>query len=141
MNNRTAPQAADDFQQWTEAPGCDSHGRSRWQNVIITLAGQIAESLPPNGIDFLVFQVFCEDSLSAETPRTEPARRAVDVNRPVTTWCAPAAALPVRSRTVTAGLTSPARLYPLFAAIQRTSMPSDCSPAADVCSALSVGSG
>jgi hypothetical protein len=31
---------------------------ARWQNVIITLAGQIAESLPPNGIDFLVFQVF-----------------------------------------------------------------------------------
>ncbi|MEY3175257.1 MAG: hypothetical protein RLZZ436_3171 [Planctomycetota bacterium] len=51
-----------------------------------------------------------EDSLSVETPRPYHARRAVDVNRPVRYWCAPAAALPARLRTVTGGLTSPARL-------------------------------
>ncbi|MFM8479117.1 MAG: hypothetical protein ACKOEO_25295, partial [Planctomycetaceae bacterium] len=36
--------------------------------------------------------------------------RAVDVNRPVTPWCVPDAVLATRARTVTGGLTSPARL-------------------------------
>ena len=36
--------------------------------------------------------------------------RAVDVNRPVTLWCVPDAVLATRARTVTGGLTSPARL-------------------------------
>ena len=36
--------------------------------------------------------------------------RAVDVNRPVTLWCVPDADLATRARTVTGGLTSPARL-------------------------------
>ncbi len=51
-----------------------------------------------------------EDSLSAETPRTEHARPAVDVNRPVTPWCTPAAKLAGRLCGVTVGLTSRARL-------------------------------
>ena len=36
--------------------------------------------------------------------------RAVDVNRPVTPWCVPDAVLATRTRTVTGGLTSTARL-------------------------------
>ncbi|MEY3172306.1 MAG: hypothetical protein RLZZ436_219, partial [Planctomycetota bacterium] len=50
-----------------------------------------------------------EDSLSVETSRPDHAGRAVDVNRPVRHWCAPAVPLPARLRTVTGGLTSPAR--------------------------------
>jgi hypothetical protein len=37
-----------------------------------------------------------ESSLSVETPRTGHAGRAVDVNRPVTYWSAPAAVLAER---------------------------------------------
>jgi hypothetical protein len=51
-----------------------------------------------------------DDSLPAETPRPDHARRAVDVNRPVTPRCVPVATLAARLRTVTEGLTSPARL-------------------------------
>ncbi|MGV2334332.1 MAG UNVERIFIED_CONTAM: hypothetical protein LVR18_09525 [Planctomycetaceae bacterium] len=42
-----------------------------------------------------------EDSLSVETPGLDHVRRAVDVNRPVTHWCAPAAVLAGRLRAVT----------------------------------------
>ncbi|MGV2334333.1 MAG UNVERIFIED_CONTAM: hypothetical protein LVR18_09530 [Planctomycetaceae bacterium] len=51
-----------------------------------------------------------EDSLSVETPGLDHVRRAVDVNRPVTHWCAPAAVLAGRLRAVTGGLTSPLAL-------------------------------
>ncbi|MGV2337724.1 MAG UNVERIFIED_CONTAM: hypothetical protein LVR18_27790 [Planctomycetaceae bacterium] len=52
-----------------------------------------------------------DDSLPGETPRPDHARRAVDVDRPVTSRCVPDAAMAGRLRTVTGGLTSPARLY------------------------------
>jgi hypothetical protein len=69
-----------------------------------------------------------EDSLSVETPRPDHARRAVDVNRPVRHWSAPAAPLPARLRTVTGGLTSPARLSRFFTLIERMPMPLACRP-------------
>jgi hypothetical protein len=69
-----------------------------------------------------------EDSLSVETPRPDHARRAVDVNRPVRHWCAPAAALPARLRTVTGGLTSPYAFPTFFALIERKPMPLGGSP-------------
>ncbi|MGV2334583.1 MAG UNVERIFIED_CONTAM: hypothetical protein LVR18_10875 [Planctomycetaceae bacterium] len=52
-----------------------------------------------------------QGSLSVQPPRPDHARRAVDVNRPVTRWCAPAAVLAERLWNVTGGLTAPARLH------------------------------
>jgi hypothetical protein len=74
---------------------------------------------PPNGVDFGVSEGL-EGSLSVETPRPDHARRAVDVNRPVWPRAAPGATPTARARTVTAGLTSTARLFTCF---WKTSMP------------------
>ena len=71
-----------------------------------------------------------DDSLPAETPRPDHARRAVDVNRPVTPRCVPAATLAARLQTVTGGLTSPARLDRSFVVLDRKPMPLGCRPAA-----------
>ena len=47
---------------------------------------------------------------TAQTNYKNVPWRAVDVNRPVTPWCVPGAVRAARARTVTGGLTSPARL-------------------------------
>jgi hypothetical protein len=41
------------------------------------------------------------DCLSVETPRPDHGRRAVDVNQPVTPWCAPPAVPAARLQNVT----------------------------------------
>ncbi len=68
-----------------EAPGCDSHRRcarwqGRWQRVCSAVCPRTAVKLRClSGVSDAL-----EDSLSLETPRIGHARRAVDVNRPVT---------------------------------------------------------
>jgi hypothetical protein len=71
-----------------------------------------------------------DDSLPAETPRPDHARRAVDVNWPLTPRCVPAATLAARLQAGTGGLTSPARLYRFFVVLDRKPMPLGCRHAA-----------
>jgi hypothetical protein len=101
-------------------------GARAGKGVGVAMSGPFALRLPPNAIGRAGVSDVLEDSLPAETPRTDHARRAVDVNRPVTSrvraCCDVSCAVANRYR----GIDIPRSPLSRFAAIQRTSMPLGC---------------
>ncbi len=109
-----------------EAPGCVSHRRcARWQ----WRCHRVVRAVCPRAAARRLNQ--------AEAPRLDHARRAVDVNRPVTPRCVPAATLAGRLQTFTEGLTSTAPLYRFFVVLDRKRMPFGGRPRANATSETS----